>query len=262
MSVAELCRYSAATRSGGLEPADSDAVEGSCTVHRKSRQEYTARGLRRSWRSILGATMASASALGSSARRATSNNKIKGCVNKKTRAVRIITTSKNCKKTELTVVWNKKGSKGSPWDEPVLDGRDRRRPAADRGHRTCGRTHRRGRPDRCHGREGCHGRDRRERRDRCERCERLNGSNGTNGTNGFNGLDGATGAAGATGAVGPTGPADRPAWPAPQGVWTRRRRPALPAERGPWAPRVRLVPRVRSVRTGAVWSHRLHGCHR
>ena len=63
---------------------------------------------------IAGATFASASVMRRNTREAAmaKSNKVKGCVDKQTRAVRIIPMSKNCKKGEVTYVWNKKGKKG------------------------------------------------------------------------------------------------------------------------------------------------------
>ena len=65
---------------------------------------------------IAGATFASASVLQRNAAKPPwqKTNKIKGCVDTQTSAVRIIPLRKNCKKGEITYVWNKKGIKGDP----------------------------------------------------------------------------------------------------------------------------------------------------
>src|SRR4051812_14026158 len=91
------------------------ATEGA-HVHKKSRRWATPIAVIAVLGLIAGATFASASVMRQHAREGAmaKSNKVKGCVDKQTRAVRIIPTSKNCKKGEVTYVWNKKGKKGDP----------------------------------------------------------------------------------------------------------------------------------------------------
>ena len=85
-------------------------------MHKKSRRWATPIAVIAILGLIAGATFASASVMRRNTREAAmaKSNKVKGCVDKQTRAVRIIPMSKNCKKGEVTYVWNKKGKKGDP----------------------------------------------------------------------------------------------------------------------------------------------------
>ena len=117
-------------------------------MHKKSRRWATPIAVIAILGLIAGATFASASVMRRNTREAAmaKSNKVKGCVDKQTRAVRIIPMSKNCKKGEVTYVWNKKGKKGDPGATGC-----HRRAGRDRRHRRCGRRHgryRRDRPDR------------------------------------------------------------------------------------------------------------------